>query len=142
DEARKELPALQDRIADVHALYRAGRYPSALERVRAVMPQVRALGHRPTEAEARFLEGTLLLRLRETDTAQEVLVDALSAADAGRDDRLRTEIALRLGFASVGANRFEQADTWLRLAEATIERIGGDPEQEAVLASNRGSRLL
>jgi len=141
-EARAALPALQSELADATALFHAGRYPEALDQVRTIGPRVRALGHRPSEAEVLFLEGTLELRMGATEQAHRLMLEALAAADAGRDDRRRSEIALRLGYAAAEAAQFERSDTWLHLAQASIERLGGSTELEAVLASNHGSRLL
>jgi tetratricopeptide (TPR) repeat protein len=141
-EARALLPALQSELADATALFHAGRYPEALARVRAIEPRARELGHRPTDAEVLFLEGTLELRLGDAEQAHRLMLEAIAAADAGRDDRRRSEIALRLGYAAAEAAQFQLSDTWLHLAEASIERLGGSTELEAVLASNRGSRLL
>ena len=141
-EARALLPALQSELADATALFHAGRYPEALEQVRALEPRARELGHRPTDAEVLFLEGTLELRLGDAEQAHRLMLEAIAAADAGRDDRRRSEIALRLGYAAAEAAQFQLSDTWLHLAEASIERLGGSTELEAVLASNRGSRLL
>jgi len=140
--ARDAVQKTKQMLAEVHALFDAGRYKVGLERVAAGVERARELKYKPVEAEALFLQGLLLSRTGEGRRGAEVLKTAALAADAGRADRLRARVASEAVFAlSLGGQveDYARAEDWAAEAQAVLDRLGGDAEQQGALLVNLGT---
>ncbi|HVE85220.1 MAG TPA: serine/threonine-protein kinase [Myxococcales bacterium] len=131
---RASLEKLEEQLARVNALRMAGRYPQGLEEAKVAAGVAQALGFKPLEAQARFELGTLEDATGDQRSAASELHQALRLAEAGRDDVTKARVVNRLGFV-IGYRdlQFDQGVAWIRLSEATLERLGAEryPEVES-----------
>ncbi|MFY2560725.1 protein kinase domain-containing protein [Corallococcus terminator] len=123
---RAEIEALEEKLSHVRARMDAGKHPQALEAVKALVAPVEATGYLPLRAETRFLNGWLLEQVGESPEAAKLLSSAVFDAEAGHADRLKVTALNKLLFVEDGLKHFEPAARWGSLAEATLERMGGD----------------
>ncbi|ADO73100.1 serine/threonine-protein kinase [Stigmatella aurantiaca] len=130
---RADIERLEGKLAEVKAQVTAGRYPAALAAARQLEASVQATGHLPLIAELRLQLGVVQDRLGESAEAARHLSQAVYDAEAGRADRLKVSILNRLIFVEDGQKHFSQASSWGGLAEATLQRLGGEPELESDL---------
>jgi eukaryotic-like serine/threonine-protein kinase len=130
---RADIERLEGRVAEVKAQVTAGRYQAALEAAQQIDAAVKATGHLPLIAELRWQTGVVQDRLGESAEATRNLSQAVYDAEAGRADRLKVSILNRLVFVEDGQKHFSQASGWGGLAEATLQRLGGEPELESEL---------
>ncbi|HEX8700250.1 MAG TPA: serine/threonine-protein kinase [Myxococcaceae bacterium] len=135
---RAEIQALEERVAELKALVGTGRYTVAKEKVGSLSEAVERSGYLPLAAELHTYRGWLKEQLGQSDEASADLARAIYEAEAGRADRLKADILTRLLYVEDGRKRFEEAERWGGLAEATLQRIGGDPALEGVLLVHRG----
>jgi len=143
DPARRDaVEQAEGRLAQVEALRGAGRYAEGLTLARAVLEESQKLGFRPLEAQARFLEGTLLDLNGDLKGGEKELDEALFIAESGRDEVTKLKVATRLTYV-VGdrMGRSEDGVIWSRLGKATLTRIGADnyPDLEADLWNMEGN---
>ncbi|MFH1812188.1 MAG: serine/threonine-protein kinase [Pseudomonadota bacterium] len=140
-------PALRDRIDrlegaldEAEALERAGRYPQALEAVRALKDEVRAVGHPPLLGRLLLREGALLWQVQDRPAATAALQEADLVAARARDDLLRAQAMTVLLAVRGGVD--PQAGLALRAhAEAAVERAGNSDRQRARLDEVVGGLL-
>jgi tetratricopeptide (TPR) repeat protein len=138
---RAQVEALRMRLASVKALYEAARYEQALPLVRAIVGEAHALGYPPVEAEA-----VLQLAMTQTEVgqyaeAEALLVEAATAAVAGRDEAVAADAWSQLVYVS-GYLRahFVDGERWGKFAEAILARSGTDA-QRATLFNDQASLL-
>lgn len=136
---RATIEGLEARLADVKALFDAGRYPKALELARRLEPEVEATAWLPLQAELRTHLGWLQQQMGEADEGLRALERALDAAESSRSDRMRLEILTRLIFAQANHGKTDQAERWGEVAEALLARLGGDPLLAMDLLGNLGN---
>ncbi|MFP2910451.1 tetratricopeptide repeat protein, partial [Pyxidicoccus sp. 3LFB2] len=139
---RAELEALEGRLSEVKALLDTSRYPLALEKARALEPQVVATGYLPLVAEARFHLGWLQALQGEKEQGAALLEQAVLDAEAGRADRLEVSVLNKLLYVEGERERFELATRWARLGQATLQRLGGDAVLEGDLLVNGANLSL
>ncbi|HYI01304.1 tetratricopeptide repeat protein, partial [Hyalangium sp.] len=139
---RADIERLEGQLAEVRARVDAGRYPAALEAARQIEAQVLSTGYLPLIAELRFHVGWSHEQFGDSPEASRVLSLAVYDAEAGRADRLKAAILNKLLFVEDGQDHFAQAEGWGGLAEATIQRIGGDPMLEADVLVNRANLAI
>ena len=144
DEAtRAALDELEDSLAAANAEKLAGDYQTALERLAELAPQARELGYPPTLAEVMILKGFVEAELGQGEDAERSLREAFGAAEQGRDDRAGAVAASNLMWVTgYLQGRFEEADRWSDLAQAKIERLGGDETVAADYADSRAGVLI
>jgi tetratricopeptide (TPR) repeat protein/predicted Ser/Thr protein kinase len=104
--------------------------------------EARALGYRPLEAEALLVKAQAAKLVESHARGEQILREALSAAEAGGDDRMRAVILLELFGAIRMQEKTDLADMLREQAIAAVERLGGDPELEESLALNLGSMAM
>jgi tetratricopeptide (TPR) repeat protein len=144
DEAtRTALADLDDRLAAAAAEKLAGEYQLALERIDGLLPEAREIGYPPTLAEALILKGYVESALGMAAESGESLREAFGAAEQGRDDRAGAVAASNLMWVTGYLDGdFEEAERWSDLAQAKIERLGGDEPVAADYADSRASVLI
>ncbi|HLL85139.1 MAG TPA: serine/threonine-protein kinase [Longimicrobium sp.] len=137
-----KVEAVDHQLSEVRALAAANKHVPALEKAEAVAELARGLDHAPTRAEAFYQLGVLRMRTGEARQAQEALLEAAWAAQAGHHDRLAARARIDLIYV-IGElfGRPEDAQLALREAQAAISRVGADPEIESALESSHGSLL-
>lgn len=139
---RAEIDRLEERLAEVRARVDAGRYPAALEEAQQLEAPVLATGYLPLISELRFHLGWVKEQLGHSPEAAQLLSQAIFNAEAGREDRLKVAILNKLLFVEDGQKHFPQATGWGQLAEATIQRLGGDPLLEADVRVNQANLAM
>jgi eukaryotic-like serine/threonine-protein kinase len=129
---------LRRRLAEVKVLGDAGRMSAALAGAQSLAADARQLGYLPVTAEA-------LVRLGWVSSgrpveAEAIFDEAIWAAEASGDNELLAEAAvaqvLTAGFLN---GHPEKARLWIRLADATLNRIGGHDVLRSWLLNNEGA---
>jgi len=136
-ERREPIEQTRAQVAQAQALERSGQLDEALEVARTAQQRAQQLDYPPLLAQAGLALGQALELKGQVDEARSTLVDAEIAAEIARDDPLLAEIRIllvmvdgdRLGHSTLG-------HTWAALARATLERMGGSAQQEAMLENN------
>ncbi len=139
-DTRTRLTALSEALATVRARVLAGHHRDVAAECDALVADARALGYAPVLAEALILAASVQ---RETDhaaRAEQLLEEAVVAADAGGDDdqRFESEVAL----IRVVGELLERGDDGARHAEradAILARLGGAPRRAGSLAMARAA---
>jgi hypothetical protein len=137
---RAKLAALAPRLAEAQAKLDTGSYAAGLALARPIADEGRALGYRPFEAEADYVQGKLEADLGDTEHAGPTLEAAVLAAEAGRND----EIAARARIALVvligqDESDYARATALAPYAAAAIIRIGGNADLEFDLEEALGA---
>jgi serine/threonine protein kinase/tetratricopeptide (TPR) repeat protein len=133
-EARARVRSLQGELARIHALGDAGKHHEALALSAPLLAEARALGHPPLLATVLYEVATHKAKTGDMKAGTSLLLEAYWAAEAGRDDALRAELASQLAYA-VGymeANSREGRQ-WGQHAQAVLDRLGGDDALQAEL---------
>jgi tetratricopeptide (TPR) repeat protein/tRNA A-37 threonylcarbamoyl transferase component Bud32 len=141
DQAVKtRVEALRRELAQIKAEHDAGRYVSAVDKLKPIVKEARSLGYRPLEAESLARTGAALAWLSQNAEAEKILEEALRSAVASRHDDLLPDVAANL-VAVVGfQSRYVDAERWAKFAEATIERTTApDPVVYSWLLNNIGA---
>jgi tetratricopeptide (TPR) repeat protein len=128
---RAAVDALHDRLARVEALRETTRYDDAMIEARVAIAEAVALGHAPTEADARLAAAWVQVDLGEHEAAEAELRAALVAAQAGHHDEAIAIAFHRLAWV-VGYKlaRHDEGRELAAHAAAWIERLGGAPYHE------------
>ncbi|MCA9650707.1 MAG: tetratricopeptide repeat protein [Myxococcales bacterium] len=128
---RARADAIFDELGRVEALRQARRFDDALGLATRSVDDAVALGHAPTEADARLARGWVLTDRGELAEAETELRAALHAAEIGRHDHAVTTAWNRLAWV-VGYKdaRHEEGRRLAAHAEAWSRRHGQDPEAE------------
>src|SRR5262249_15605214 len=121
------------------ALREAGDPVASTKLAEEAVRTARSLGYRPLEAEALYALGRAHMYLEGSPAATPPLVAAIAAADASRHDEVGARARMRLALALSFHRKEEDGLAWAELAQAAIERLGGDATLEAELAVTRGS---
>ncbi len=122
--ARSRITALQAKLAEARAIYKAARPKDTLALVTAIAPEVMQLGHLPTEAELHFLTGQTLWVLQGADKGEPELMKAVLAAEAGKADEIKVEAWLTLTNLANEGSHFDVARERLQHASASLARLG------------------
>jgi serine/threonine protein kinase len=136
---RARVAALHQRLAQLKALFDAGRWHEGLKDGPALVKAAKAVGYQPLTAETLALMGTLYLKANDARAAEVALTDSYLAADASKHDEVRAEDATNLVWV-VGylQGRFGEAQRWAKNADAVLERLGGHERLRAWLLNNLG----
>jgi tetratricopeptide (TPR) repeat protein len=138
--ARKQVEQLTHDLAAARAAMEAGSR-SELQRQLAVLePKVASAHYPPLTASLLHLKAILLFWTGSSQAATEVGESALWAAEASRDDRLSSDILNRLAYSvRYGTGDLAQGHRWLKLHQAVLDRMGGNPLRQAWLAMDQAS---
>jgi eukaryotic-like serine/threonine-protein kinase len=143
--ARQAIERISGQIARARTLWTTGRYADGLPVAAAAVTAAARSGYAPVQAEALRMRSHLEESAGRSESAEASLFAALEAAGKGHHDALAarawTDLVWMVGYRQ---RRFEEGRRWARLAEASLERLGGpaeNPEIDADLKSNLGSVL-
>ena len=143
DADKAEVERVRKSIAEAEALRRAGKYEAAHSSAEAAVEAAEALAFVPVRAEARHVLGQVTADLGRYEEAQTHLLGAVSAAQASGHEEVLGPAASRLGYVvGVRLGRLDEADEWLRRAEASVTRRGSPPAELADVVGLRGTLLL
>ncbi len=138
---REKVEALRVRLAEVQALFDAGRYKQALPLAEALAADATAVPYKPLQAEVLELHGALQEKLGQQNEAEATYKQALWAAEAGRHDEAAASAAARLLRMGYMQDQYAIAHEWEELARAKLKRLGGNPRIEAYVLSNLSGML-
>jgi tetratricopeptide (TPR) repeat protein len=137
---RTKIAEVRRRLAEAKALLEAGKYTEGIALAGPAAADARIIGYRPLEGEGLFQLGWLEEKAGDPKTAETTLLDALVAAEAGRDDSMATsaltELVYLVGYVE---GRPKEAQVLSRQAFAIVERMGGNDELLAALNWRVGS---
>jgi tetratricopeptide (TPR) repeat protein len=124
---------LRGRVADLKALYGAGRYKEGASRSEPLLADVRAVGYDPLTAEALRESGMVEFWNHQEAEGLEHLDEAIVRAEGSRHDRVLAEAAVAkvmlLGYLGKDVELLK-AIPW---TEAVVKRLGGDRRLESWL---------
>src|SRR5262249_45404077 len=128
------------RLAEARALFDAGKYPRALAIVEPAVAAARALQYAPLVAEAELLRGKTLDEVDRYADADAAFYEAVYAGEVGRHDRVVAEAWVDLMWMEgVRLQRADDSARVVRLADASLRRIGDPPDLRARFWSYQGS---
>jgi eukaryotic-like serine/threonine-protein kinase len=136
-EHTEAVEAIRRQIERAHALLEVGRLSDAADEAAAALEAAHHSGHAPTMAAALAVASDVETERGDVERAIELRTDATWTAVGARDDALAARTAVGLVYAHVRNADTAGATTWLRHAEAILDRHP-DPEQLAWLERGRG----
>ncbi len=139
EQTRAAVAQLRPRIAELAALTQTGHYPRSAELAASVVEKARALGYRPALAEALYEQGRAQQLATRYSEAEKTLLEAAWTAEASRHDTLAAQARVQLVKTSgTKLGHREEALQHARHAQASIERLGGNPDLQASLHAHLG----
>lgn len=133
-----QLAQLRERQAQLRAFWTAGVMRDGLAAASALLPEVRALGHAPLEAEVLYQQGLFEDGL-VADGAESTLREAALTAGACRHDRTTAEALVRLvRVLGLRGERFAEAERLAGLARVALGNLGRPLLLSAELADFEG----
>jgi eukaryotic-like serine/threonine-protein kinase len=142
EQSRLAVEGLQRRLNDVRALRDVGYTQVALERARALRPEVEAARYAPLMAELLVATGLIEIDFGNFGGAEVALKDAFVAAEAGNDDATRADAASTLVSAIGQLGRWEESDLWAREANAILDRLGAGHSRARAWVLNNQALVL
>ena len=128
----------RDRLAEGQALVNAGHAPDARPIETEVQQLAAEIGYLPLGIEVELFRAELNMRLGDHRLARQALLDVVDRAEASRHDEVLAEawlLLVHLGVDLLGD--YEQAEGWIRRAEATDLRAGGSARRQLELVEFR-----
>jgi tetratricopeptide (TPR) repeat protein len=139
-ELRDAVESVRDELARGDGLIAGGRYAEGLELARRADAQAQALGHRPLQAETRYLLGRLLDLTGDADAANAAFEAAGLLAAAARHRRILARALVdQVYVLGVSMPQMAEADKVALRAHAELEGAGMEEEAGAALLLNQGS---
>jgi tetratricopeptide (TPR) repeat protein/tRNA A-37 threonylcarbamoyl transferase component Bud32 len=125
DDLRPRVDAARHKLAQARAHIVARRYPDALAVTSGLLQEIQGLDYKPLAAEVLLVHGTLHGENDKPKEAEDLLYQALWAAEAGRDDETVARAWLELIWVVGEAlSRPADAEKLVRHAQAAVERLG------------------
>ena len=137
-----QVDMLRRDLARVKATRYAGRLEEALVDARDVVARARDAGHRPTLAEALVADAMVEMALSDLPAAENALLEAASEALASKHDQVAAEAWAWLLHVALQRAEVARAASYAPVAQAVLQRIGGDDEIGDQLGDDIGSLLL
>jgi tetratricopeptide (TPR) repeat protein len=142
-EARATLEELEADMALAEAERLAGQYEDCLTRLQELVPAAREIEYAPVLAEVLVLKGFVEADLGQAEDAEASLLEAVAAAERGRDDHAGAMAASNLMWVNgYLGGRFDEAFQWGEFADAKVARLGGHDLSAADIADARATVLL
>jgi tetratricopeptide (TPR) repeat protein/predicted Ser/Thr protein kinase len=138
DDDAQRVAELDQRLIEVDALVKVGKYRDALTIADAVVREAARIDYAPLRARAWLAEGTLRLRLGEYEPAEATLERAYEAAvELDMDVEAASASAQLLVVLGTKLDRHDDARQWAKHAKPLARAVGTD-EAWAVYRSNLG----
>jgi len=136
---RVEVARVREALDRVRALDRVGKYAEARELAQRTLTDAEALDYPAVHAEARLAAGTGELRVGEYAAAEKLFYEAIEAAEAAGHELVKARAWIEaIWVVGDRQGRSGDAKRLVGLAEAAIQRAGGDLELQVSLERNRG----
>ena len=135
--AKAMVATIRNRIVDIEALRKTGKYREGLELAQQVALSAKAVDYRPVQAELLFQLGVLYERVGEYKTAEKVFYQAEDAAAESKDALLTAKVMAHLvNIVGDQQARFEEGILLARDAEAMLKVAGNDKRTLAQIFNN------
>jgi tetratricopeptide (TPR) repeat protein/predicted Ser/Thr protein kinase len=142
-ETRRTIASLRAELARVRAEREAGHWAQALELAKPLHDRASAIEWAPIQAEAKYRLADALDWSGDSAAALPLYEAAAHGALATGDDALFIDAAAQLVWAYGEVQlEAEPALAWAELAEAVLQRIGGNDTLEGMLANAEGATLM
>jgi tetratricopeptide (TPR) repeat protein len=137
---RSAVDEFERRLSLATALEDTRQYDAALEEATRVRDEAKAVGYMPTVAEAELLRGRALGSTDRLQDAEDALVLSAREAWAAGHERVALEAAMELVLiAGVENNKPDVGAVWAAFGSASLQRVGGTPRVEALMAEANGA---
>lgn len=133
--------ALGTEIAQLETTLELRGVTVARARLDELRRRVKALGDPALDADLAFVSGLVAYNGGQSTLAIDELRSAIVIAERTRRDSVRAQASISLANALVDRRELDEAERVLEQAQATIQRVGGDPMLE-VMRSVAFARLL
>ena len=134
---------LRSSLREAQALRDVANFRAARTRAVALVPRVQATGYGPLLAELLELIGCTSMLTDDPASSEAILHEALFTAEAARDDVTAASAAVALIYlAGVFLNKPQQAEMWMRLSKAILDRLGPGHERVRAWAANNFAGAL
>jgi len=137
-ELRQPVAKLRRQLARVRMLEGATKLTEASDALKPLIEAARETGYTPVVAEALALEAEIAREAGRAEDAIALNRDVLAMAESSGYDLLKVDAAVGLFTPLAAMGRLDEAKGFADLAEATLERIGGDDDYAARVAYFRG----
>ena len=121
---KARVEALRRELAQIKVDDDAGKYTTAIDKLKPVVEEARSLAYRPLEAEALILAARANVELGRFSTAEKILDESLRAALASHHDDLLPDFAQSQIWVLGNQGRFAEAERWMKFADSVVERGG------------------
>jgi tetratricopeptide (TPR) repeat protein len=134
---------LRTSLREAQALRDVANFREARERAAALLPRVEATKYAPLLAEVLELIGCSVPTGEDPADTERTLHRALFTAEAARDDVTAALAAVDLIYlVGVDLNRPKEAETWLRLSESILDRLGPGHDRIRAWALNNIASVM
>jgi tetratricopeptide (TPR) repeat protein len=124
---------MRAKLAEVLALFRAGRYAEGAQRAKEALERARAIGYQPLVAEALFLHGLFTGVLGDARRASVILREALQVAKASRHDVAEADAWIELVWVTgKDLAHYDDALAMGEMAEAAVRATADRGERRAL----------
>lgn len=137
-ELRDQVALLRRRLERVRMLEGATKLTEASAALTPIVEAARDTDFTPLIAEALALEAEIAREAGRNEDAIALNRDVLALAESSGYDLLKVDAAIGLFNPLAALGRIDEAEGFADLAEATLERIGGDDDHAARVAYFRG----
>ncbi len=143
-QARAGIRSVEDRLGQADAQIALGDLEAAGRFNQQAVTGARQVGYEPLLARALRQSAAIDMRLgrggahQSGERAVATLMEAMAAADAGRDDLRRADVVNDLVADNVFSDRYPDAERWAGPASALLTRIGDPPAQRSGLEHSLG----
>ncbi|MBL9101611.1 MAG: serine/threonine protein kinase [Myxococcales bacterium] len=137
-DAAEAAARLRQRQDAAYVTFQLGKQQEGADLTRAIVDDARALGLRPTLSEALGSYGQMRTLLGDGKAGEAALEESMLLAEASRHDHQVAHARVQLiGNLALSQNRFAEAHHYAKLAQAAIDRLGGDDRLQTDLLIRR-----
>ena len=137
-ETREQVANLRRALEHVQVLEASAKLDQAAAALQPLAEAARGTGYTPVIAEALALEAEIAREAGQVDHAIALNREVLALAESSGYDLLKIDAAVGLFGPLAQLGRVDEAEGFADLAEATLQRIGGDDDYAARVAYFRG----
>lgn len=133
-----KVSAIDAALAESATAMRAGKIERSIRLAEQAVRDSATIDHAPTRARAALALGEARAHRPDNRGAEESLTSATQWAQHARDDRVAAQAFIALvKVVGYGLGRFDEALREAAFADATLARLGGDPDLHATLELHR-----
>ena len=137
-ELKRRVDSIRERLAEVKALIKIGKYKQGLKLAQMLVKEARAVDYQPVQAQAMYWLANMLERAGKYKESETTLREAARLAGESRDGLLLVKTMTDLMWVVRRQGRYEEALTTGRNAELMLSASGGDNLVRAKLLTHIG----